>query len=243
LFDWIGAVDRRTAEGLSELAGRPVPLCGNLKQAGEPLPADPAELASLQTRLGDRLVWLAASTHPGEDEIALEAHRLVRAERPDALLIIAPRHPVRGSAIESLARDQGFAVLRRSAGAAPERGAEVYVADTLGELGLWYRLAAASLVGGSLIEGTGGHNPLEPALLGAPIIAGRHTANFASIYDELVDAGGAARVGSAAEIAQEVHGLTGRLRETRIEAARSVAAGGAEVLETVLGALRPLLPD
>jgi 3-deoxy-D-manno-octulosonic-acid transferase len=243
VFDWIGAADRATSEGLTALAGRPAPFCGNLKQAGDPLPADSVELAALQEQFRTRLVWLAASTHAGEDEIALEAHKLILAERPDALLIIAPRHPPRGEAVTALAREGGFAARRRSIGETLDAGTQVYVADTLGELGLWYRLAAAALVCGSLVEGPGGHNPLEPAILGAPILTGPLTHNFGAIFDELVAAGGAARVCSADEIAQQVRVSVGSLRETRVEAARAVATGGDAVLETVLGALRPLLPS
>lgn len=241
-FDWIGAADDQTAAGLAELSGRTVPVSGNLKLAGGPLGADPGTLSEAKAAVGGRFVWVAASTHPGEDEIVLEAHREIREERPEALLILVPRHPERGPAIEALARKASFSVRRRASGEGLDGGAAVYIADTLGEMGLWLRLGTAAFVGGSLVERIGGHNPLEPAALGAPIITGPHTFNFAAIYDELVAAGGAARVQTAAELAREVRVLEGSEREERIQAAQTVASGGGTVLEAVMQGIRPLLP-
>jgi 3-deoxy-D-manno-octulosonic-acid transferase len=110
-------------------------------------------------------------------------------------------------------------------------------------MGLWYRLASAALVGGSLVERVGGHNPLEPALLGAPILSGPHVSNFASLYRELDAAGGAATVRTAEDVAREVLDLQGPAREPRIAAALAAASGGGEVLEAVMAGLRPLLPE
>jgi 3-deoxy-D-manno-octulosonic-acid transferase len=241
-FDWIGAADEHTASGLSELSGRPVPISGNLKLAGGPLGADPTALADAKAATGERFVWVAASTHPGEDEIVLEAHKLIRAERRNALLILVPRHPERGPSVADLAQKANFSTRRRAAGEAPDATSAVYVADTLGEMGLWLRLATAAFVGGSLVDRIGGHNPLEPAALGAPIVAGPHTFNFAPIYEELVAAGGAVRVQSAAELAREIRILEGPVRWERIQAAQTVASGGGTVLEAVMQGIRPLLP-
>jgi 3-deoxy-D-manno-octulosonic-acid transferase len=134
-------------------------------------------------------------------------------------------------------------VRRRAAGEAPDPDAAVYVADTLGEMGLWLRLAGAALVGGSLVEGVGGHNPLEPAALSTPILTGPYTASFAALYDELVASRGAALVRTAAEIAQEISVLHGDRRRDRIAAALAAASGGAAILGKVMAGLRPLLPD
>jgi 3-deoxy-D-manno-octulosonic-acid transferase len=242
-FDWIGAADPETAEGLSLLSGRDVALCGNLKRAGEPPVADAATLAALRAHIGARRVWLAASTHPGEDAIALEAHRLLREAWPDALLVLAPRHPERGPSVAQLARGESFAVRRRASGESPDPEAAVYVADTLGEMGLWLRLAEAALIGGSLVDGVGGHNPLEAAQLETPILTGPYTASFTAVYDELVAADGAARVRTAAEIAHEIRVLEGDRRRRRIAAAQAAAAGGAAIRDKVMAGLRPLLPD
>ena len=164
------------------LAGRPVPCWGNLKYAAPPLPADPAELARLTLTWEGRPVWLAASTHPGEDEIILAAHRLLAPDQPGLLTVIVPRHPQRGPDIAALAGD--LSVARRGAGQEAGTGVAVYVADTLGELGLFYRLARVALIGGSLVP-HGGQNPLEAARLGCPIITGPHHFNFGEIITRL----------------------------------------------------------
>ena len=170
------------AARFSALAGRPVPCWGNLKYAAPPLPADPAELARLTLAWEGRPVWLAASTHPGEDEIILAAHRLLAGEQPGLLSVIVPRHPPRGPDIAALAGD--LPVARRGAGQEAGPGVAVYVADTLGELGLFYRLAKVALIGGSLVP-HGGQNPLEAARLGCPIITGPHHFNFNEVITRL----------------------------------------------------------
>ena len=183
-FDLILAQDGRAAERLASLGGT-VAGEADLKFGAGPLPVDEAALASLRVRLGDRPVLLAASTHPGEDEIVLQAWRALPAnshqKRPH--LVIAPRHPERGSAIADLALATGATVSLRSQ--KPDDSAEVIVADTLGELGLWYRLADLALVAGSLVAGIGGHNPLEPARLGCPIVSGPHIENWLTAYADL----------------------------------------------------------
>ena len=242
-FETICAADARTFEGLKALGAGDIALVGNLKAAAEPPPADPAELATLKSALGDRCVWLAASTHPGEDEIVLEAHRLLRANQNPPLLILAPRHPERGRRIATRAQAAGFRLALRSTGAAPQDAAEVYIADTLGEMGLWLRFAQAVFMGGSLVEGVGGHNPLEPALTRAPMVVGPHTFNFEAMYEELIAAEGASRVHNAAELAEEIGLLMSQRGSARAEAAFAIAARGGEVLESVMGRITPLLPD
>ncbi|WP_369831747.1 3-deoxy-D-manno-octulosonic acid transferase, partial [Caulobacter sp. HMWF009] len=142
-----------------------------------------AGLASLQQALAGHRLLLAASTHPGEDALILEALTALPVEvRPR--LVIVPRHVERGPSIAELARTRGLSVSLRSA--EPEAlAAEVLVADTLGELGLWFRLADLAIVAGSLVPGIGGHNPLEPARLGCPIVSGPHVENWLTAYADL----------------------------------------------------------
>ena len=176
--------------------GAPEVLClGNLKDAAPPLPAEPAALAVLGTAIGDRPVLLAASTQPGEEALMAAAHERLLAAHPDLLTIIVPRHPERGAAIATAleAAPAQRPVARRGAGALPGPDTAFYVADTLGELGLFYRLARICLVGGSLVP-HGGQNPREPARLGCPILLGPHTWNFEEVVGRLLAAGGAAQV-------------------------------------------------
>jgi 3-deoxy-D-manno-octulosonic-acid transferase len=181
-FGLILAQTEGDAARFAALAGRPVPCWGNLKYAAPPLPADAPELARLSAAWVDRPLWLAASTHPGEDEIILAAHRLLALDHPGLLTVIVPRHPQRGTDIAALAGD--LPVARRGAGQEAGPGVAVYVADTLGELGLFYRLARVALIGGSLVP-HGGQNPLEAARLGCPIISGPHHFNFGEIITRL----------------------------------------------------------
>jgi 3-deoxy-D-manno-octulosonic-acid transferase len=181
-FALILAQTEADAARFAALAGREVPCWGNLKYAAPPLPADAAELARLSAAWAGRPVWLAASTHPGEDEIIIAAHRLLAVDHPSLLTVIVPRHPPRGPDIAGLAGD--LPVARRGAGQDAGQGVAVYVADTLGELGLFYRLARVALIGGSLVP-HGGQNPLEAARLGCPILIGPHHFNFSEIIARL----------------------------------------------------------
>ncbi len=180
-FDLVLAQDDATAEGLAALGARDDGRL-NLKLAGAPLAFDPQALQAERSRLAGRRMVLAASTHPGEDEIALDAFS--RLNRPGVVLVIAPRHPERGSSIAALAHARGLAAGLRSAGAVLGE-TPVHVADTLGELGLWYALSDSALVGGSLLPGPGGHNPLEPARLAAPALSGPHVDNWRGVFEAL----------------------------------------------------------
>ncbi|MEO9191239.1 MAG: 3-deoxy-D-manno-octulosonic acid transferase, partial [Acetobacteraceae bacterium] len=145
-----------------------------------------------------RPCWVAASTHPGEESIVLDAHRRLAPKRAGLLTILVPRHPNRGAALAELAG--AIATTRRSLGAPPPAEG-VWIADTLGELGLWYRLGMAALVGRSLIPPGGGQNPLEPARLGCPVAAGPFMDNFAEMARELEAAGALNRVADSAALA------------------------------------------
>jgi 3-deoxy-D-manno-octulosonic-acid transferase len=238
-FSVIIAADPRTAEGVSRLTGRVVDSPGNLKLAAPPPTYDPAALASARADIGNRPVWLAASTHPGEDEIALAAHEQIRAAYPEALLIIAPRHPERGEAISKLA---GSAP-RRSKGAGIGE-ASVFIADTMGELGLFYALAPVSLVGGSLLPELKGHNPVEPAKLDSAILTGPYVESFADTFADLLAAHGAVQVTDADAIAQMVLHLWRHEPERKalLAAATEVTSRGGASLERTIQALEALLP-
>ncbi|MGB0750291.1 MAG: 3-deoxy-D-manno-octulosonic acid transferase, partial [Magnetospiraceae bacterium] len=166
---------------------------GNLKFAAPPLPADPGMLSDLKTRKGSRPCWIAASTHDGEERLAAGLHKLIAQDLPNLLTVIVPRHPERGDAIAREVREAGLRVALRSKGQPLEDGAEVYIADTIGELGLFFRLADVVFMGKSLVP-MGGQNPLEPARLGKPVLFGPHMANFEEIAQRMVDAGAARQV-------------------------------------------------
>lgn len=219
------------------------PRClGNLKAAAPPLAADAAEVARLRDAIDGRPRWLAASTHPGEERLVGAAHAALTRDRPDLLTLLAPRHPQRGPEIAAALRADGRRPALRSAGDPPTRETEIYVADTIGEMGLWYRLSEIVFVGGSLLP-KGGQNPLEPAKLDCALLFGPHTGNFARIADDLCEAGAAARVTDAESLARAV----ARLLDDDAARARAIAAGHAfaatqaGVLDEILAALAPLL--
>ncbi|WP_232480665.1 3-deoxy-D-manno-octulosonic acid transferase [Roseomonas sp. KE2513] len=219
---------------------------GNLKFAARPLPAPGPALAALRSAIGGRPVLLAASTHPGEEAQVAAAHAELRTRLPGLLTILAPRHPERGPALaRELAPSTGAeAVALRSAGALPGTATELYVADTIGELGLLYRLAGAALIGGSLVP-HGGQNPLEAARLGCPVLLGPHTENFAAIAERMVGAGAALRVADAAVLAEAAAAVltdADRARSMTSAAARIAADAGA-LPERMAAAIEALLPE
>ena len=179
---------------------------GNLKLLVDPPAADADRLSALMAAIGDRPCWLAASTHPGEEEIVLDAHRTVSERLPGLVTVIAPRHPERGAAVADLATAAGLAVSQRSRGDLPaETGSCIYVADTLGEMGTFLRSVPVTCICGSLAP-HGGHNPIEPALTETAMMFGPHTANFVDLSGRLEQAGGAMRVAPGA-LADSVHHL------------------------------------
>ncbi len=185
-FDLILAQDGRAADRFASLGGT-VAGEADLKFGSASLPVDEAEYARLRFQLTDRPLLLAASTHPGEDEVILDA---VAGFHLAPRLVIVPRHPVRGEEILKMAKARGLDAVRRSR--SPATMAEVIVADTLGEMGLWYRLADLALVCGSLVPGIGGHNPLEPARLDCPVVSGPHVENWLTAFGDLAAVEGVA---------------------------------------------------
>ena len=237
-FELILAQEAATEQRLSSLGGV---VSGrlNLKRLGEALPYDAEELADLKALLGGRQVVVAASTHPGEEALIAGA---AASLSPRPLTIIVPRHPELSSDIARDLADHRFAL--RSAGEAIEPETDVYLADTLGEMGLFLRLADVAVMGGSFGRGVGGHNPLEPARVGVGVISGPDIANFASIYAEMVEAGGGLVVQDDQGLARALSQVLGdRARlEASNRAAAAFAAQQGDLLASALGLIRPLLP-
>jgi 3-deoxy-D-manno-octulosonic-acid transferase len=230
------------ARRFAELGFSGVSCVGNLKYAAEPLPAAENVLAQLRSDLGERPLWLAASVHPGEEEVAGEVHRRLEKNWPRILTIVVPRHPVRGEEFAKRLAARGLNVALRSAGGQVTPETQVYIADTMGEIGLFYRLTRIVFIGGSLIP-HGGQNPLEPARLDCALLFGPQMFNFRSIADELLAAGAAQEIEDAEGLAAGIDGLLANLPrcDERIKAARQVVESRARVIDSVLAKLDPLL--
>jgi 3-deoxy-D-manno-octulosonic-acid transferase len=199
-FSLVLAQNERFAKRFTAL-GTPHALpVGNLKADAPPPPADLAGHRKLSAVLAGRTVWLAASTHPGEDDIAAVAHLAMKGARADLLTIIVPRHPERGPFIAKLLVGANLKVALRSEGKLPEPSTDIYIADTIGELGLFYNLVPVAFIGGSLVP-HGGQNPVEAIKLGAAVITGPHWQNFSDAYKELLRAGGCVQVSDAQSLA------------------------------------------
>ncbi len=227
------------AERFRQLGARHecVEVTGSIKfdLAIDPVLLERAAALRAQWEARQRPLWIAASTHAGEDEIVLAAHRQLLARHPQALLILVPRHPERFAAVAELCRKEGFASVRRSQGEAVGAGIDVLVGDTMGELLFLYALADVAFVGGSLVP-NGGHNLLEPAALGKPVLSGPHLFNFLEIAAQLRDAGALREVSNAAELASAVDALWSD--PAMIELMRNA---GLDVLKANQGALERLL--
>ena len=230
-FDLIMPQDAATDERLNRLGGTTGPRL-NLKLVGEPLPADMAELDRLRAALAGRKVVLAASTHPGEDASIANA---VRKAAPGGVLILAPRHPERGAEIAAML---GGALRSRGEAMGP-----VYVADTLGELGLFFRLADIVVMGGSFVPGIGGHNPLEPARIGRPILTGRYVFNAADTYAEMFAEAAAIEAVNGTALTRHIRGLLDNpvIARRMGEAAMAYANRQGAALDQALTLLDPLL--
>jgi 3-deoxy-D-manno-octulosonic-acid transferase len=230
------------AERLQRLGAPRVSIAGNLKFDSPAPPADPRTVASLQALTAGRPVWMAASTHPGEEEAAIAVHRALVKRYPDLLTIVAPRHPQRGPDIAAMAQESGLVSARRSEGMQPDRAVDFYVADTIGELGLFYRLVPLVFVGGSLVP-HGGQNPIEPAKLGAAILHGPHVHNFTDVYAAIDRARGALPVNDARALAGALAELLadpGRMRAMG-RAGKAAVEGLGGALERTIRAIDPFL--
>lgn len=244
-FDLVLPADNRTRTGLSVLRTGPIGAVGNLKLASAQPYIDRQLLTALQAEIGDRPVWLAASTHKGEDKIMVMVHNAIMTAAPDALMIIAPRHPERANDVEVDCRIAGIVPARRSRGEIPTKNDPIWLWDTMGELGLAMSLAPVTFMGGSLVDDVGGHNPVEPAQLGSAIVSGALVHNFENLYQELEDAGGARIIDNPMSdvIAMSIAGLLGNedQRQKEVGAAREVVARGAGAMEVTVSGLLGLL--
>src|SRR6185437_14144450 len=232
-FDLCLAQDDVQAERLRRLGAAAATSVGDLKTAAAPLPCDEGELARIAADAADRPLWLAASTHAGEEEAAAEVHRGLKRERPGLLTIIAPRHPARAAEIATMLQARGLNVARRSVSDVLDGKTDIYLADTLGELGLFYRLAGIAFIGGSLTP-VGGHNPLEAAMLDCAILHGPDMSNCAAVAQSLADAG---------ELTTAVRRLLSDPveRAARAAAAAGIASDNQAVLDAVLQRIAPWL--
>jgi 3-deoxy-D-manno-octulosonic-acid transferase len=236
------AQDETQAGRLRRLGACRAEAVGDLKAAASPLPIDRAERDRLRREIGARPLWCAASTHSGEEAVAVSVHRRLAPVHPALLTIIVPRHPDRGAAIAAMLDGRGLRVAQRSLGHPLAADTDVYLADTIGELGLFYGLTGIAFVGGSLVN-KGGHNPLEPARLGCAVLHGPHMKNCAAIA-AILAAEGATRVAADAdELARAVSDLLSDpyLQAERAAAGGRAAATGAAVLDRVVDRLAPWL--
>jgi len=202
-FDYCAAQDQISADRLADLGVQSVEYLGNLKFASEPLPADQAELDALAPQINGRKVWLAASTHSGEESIIAKTHEILSQAIPRLLTIIVPRHPERGKEVAEMLEVRNIPGSLRSRKDKIPRESGIYIADTMGELGLFYRLCGVVLIGGSLVE-KGGQNPIEPALLDCAILHGTHVENFSQVIAEFHEHKAIAEVKDTAELAVSI---------------------------------------
>jgi 3-deoxy-D-manno-octulosonic-acid transferase len=241
-FDMVLAQDEEIAARFQKLGAANVTVVGSLKADAPPLPVEEEALATMKQAIGNRPVLLAAQTHPGEDETVLPAHDALRAQFPELLTILVPRHTGRGPDLEMLCGARAYK--RRSTGGEISAQTAIYIADTMGELGLFYRLTPICFLGGTLVP-LGGHNVLEPAQLHCAVLAGPHTNNAPKAFEAVLQAQGFGGVASSSDIAREAARLLAD--PAAAQAAGDAAARGAatqsgavtramEALKTVLDA-------
>ncbi|MCE8004772.1 lipid IV(A) 3-deoxy-D-manno-octulosonic acid transferase [Billgrantia ethanolica] len=244
-LDWLAAKSRGDAERFCAL-GMPATrtdVVGSLKYDLTPDDAASEQSKRLCTRLGSRPVWVAGSTHPGEDERLLEAHARLRQSYPNALLILVPRHPQRFEAVAELCRERGMALARRSRDEWPDARTAVYLGDTMGELMMLYGAADLAFVGGSLVA-VGGHNLLEPAAMGVPVLTGPELANFTDVAETLRQGGALVEVRDSAMLADTLVTLflDEAERHRLAEAGLAVVAANRGALARTMAGLQHLLP-
>ena len=227
---------------LKTLGANRVVVSGNLKFDVPPPPADEAALADLRQQIGGRPTLVAASTHSGEEAAIIAAHLTLKQAGIPILTIVAPRHPERGDAVGELVENAGLTLGRRSRADRIRQETEIYLGDTIGEMGVWYRLADVAFLGGSMVP-RGGQNPIEPAKLMAPIVHGRHVGNFREVYDALAAADAVVAVDDATTLADTVKRLIQDRggRDRLAKSARGCVDKSAGALDKTLDALEPYL--
>ncbi len=230
------------AERFRALGARPVIVTGNLKVDTDPLPVDESALKSVTAQIGNRRTWAAVSTHEGEELIAMEAHKLLKARHKNLLTIIVPRHSDRAAGLAEKMTAMGLKVARRSHGDVILPETDILLGDTMGEMGLYLRLTEIAFVGKSL-TGEGGQNPLEPAMLGTAILSGKNVQNFRESYQALIKRGGAKLVRDRDMLAGAVNYLltNPEMRAKMISQAADTVADMRGALEHTITALEPFI--
>jgi 3-deoxy-D-manno-octulosonic-acid transferase len=242
-FDLVLAQNDALAERFAQLGAAHALDVGNLKADAPPPPANLPGRRKLAAALSGRTVWLAASTHPGEEGLVAVAHLKMKPVRPDLLTIIVPRHPERGPLIGEQLKALNLSVALRSEGKLPGPTTDIYVADTIGELGLFYTLSPVAFVGGSLVP-RGGQNPVEAIKLGAAVLAGPNWQNFRDSYSELLKVGGCKEVSDAASLAEAALALLddADARKAMTERASGAIAAMSGALPRTMAELERFLP-
>ena len=230
-FKAVLAQNAQMSRRFADLGCRRVVTAGNLKVDAPPQPVDAALLQSFRSELTGREIFVAASTHDGEDAEVIRAHRALRQKFPKLCTILVPRHPERGPAVAELAKSMGQRVAQRSLGQLPNETCDIYVADSIGELGLYYALTDVAFIGGSLIS-HGGQNPLEAVRLSTAVVTGPSQHNFADVYRTLKNSGAAIEVHSAEQLADEVSTLL-----SNRSACKKMMSNGQHCLNKLGGAL------
>jgi 3-deoxy-D-manno-octulosonic-acid transferase len=243
IFHLVLAQSKADALRLQRLGAYGARCMGNLKLAAEPLPFDRVKFDDLKNQIGDRPVWLMASTHEGDEDLACAVHKILRRKHPDLLTVIVPRHPKRADAIEkNLARHERCTPARRSRGEHITPATGIYLADTFAELGLFYRLIKINCIGGSFSH-IGGHNPFEAAQLGGAIIFGPDMRNNSGISTAMLEAGAAKQVSNEASLCHQIQewldNPTSAAEAGEKAQAYANKEGGA--LKRILAELSPLL--
>jgi 3-deoxy-D-manno-octulosonic-acid transferase len=241
-FDICLAQSATDAERFGALGSRDVVTTGNLKLDVAAPPADPARLEKLMSATAGRRLIVASSTHPGEEEILTGVHKDLAGFFPGLLTVIVPRHAHRGEAIARMIVATGAQAALRSRGELPTATTDIYIADTMGELGLFYRLSPIVFMGGSLVP-HGGQNPIEAIKLGAAIVHGPHVFNFTDVYEALDHAGGARSADGPEALLKQLGHLLGNeaARKASVEAGVGVVERLGGALDRTFGALQPYL--
>ena len=235
-FNYSLIQDQKTVKYFSKIgiSSNNFELTGTLKEGSAALPHSETEQVEFSKQILNRPVWLAASTHEGEEKLIAAAHRHASKASQGLLLIIVPRHPERGLEIASILTKENFKICLRSKKDKISSDTQIYIADTLGELGLWYRIAPVSFVGGSFVP-IGGHNPFEPAALGSAILHGPYVENFKEIYNRLNVAGAAVKIEEASELGVKlIETLSPENAAKLAQSAWEVSSNGAEITDRAI---------
>lgn len=236
----VAAQSDKDGERFQALGARPVTISGNLK-ADVPIPSvDEALFARMQGRIQGRPVWLAVSTHEGEEMVAARVHQMLKKRWPGLLTVIVPRHPTRSEELSAAMTGMGLTVAHRTRDKLPDDESDIFMGDTIGEMGLYLRMGKIAFVGRSLTA-EGGQNPLEPAMLGCAVLTGPNHANFDEIYRRFQEARAARIVDDEMMLAKAVNFLLGNgpLCDAMAEAGRGVIADMSGALDRTWQTLSP----